>query len=71
MADHVIDGTRIWCDRAPYDVTASREEAELLVAHALKEPDAPPLLYFTMSKNLQTCSLVATKISALEPRVVR
>lgn len=68
---HTIEGTRIWCDRAPYDVTEAQSEVERFIRHSLGEPGAPPTIGFTMAKNLLPCSLVVAKISAIEPRVIK
>lgn len=71
---HEINGTRIWCDRAPYDVCESREEVERAVEHYLRNRRegvvGPQLLAFRMMKNYLPCSLVLDKISAIEPHVV-
>jgi hypothetical protein len=70
IGGHTITGTRIWCDRAPYDVAEAQETVERLVEHFLSDP-APSkgLIHFTMQKNLLPCSLVISKISAIEPHV--
>jgi hypothetical protein len=71
VGGHMIEGTRIWCDRAPYDVTEDRAEVERLIRHALDEPGAPSTIGFTMAKNLLPCALIVAKISAIEPHVVK
>ena len=75
VGGHEINGTRIWCDRAPYDVTEDVESVQRCVEHFLREKatgvDVQSLLRFTMAKNLLPCALVAGKISAIEPHVVR
>lgn len=68
---HTVEGTRIWCDKAPYDVTSEQAEVERYLRHSLEEPDASPLLHFTMMKNLLPCSLLVEKVSAIEPHIVR
>lgn len=71
IGGHTIHGTRIWCDRAPYDVTEHRDTVTRLVEHSLSEPSSPRVLGFTASKNLLPCVLVVGKISGWEPRIVR
>jgi hypothetical protein len=75
IGGHEIDGTRIWCDRAPYDVCESREEVEDAIEHCLRNRAegvaGPQLVGFKMMKNYLPCSLVVDKISAIEPHIVR
>lgn len=75
IGGHEIDGTRIWCDRAPYDVCHSREEVERTIEHFLRNGQegvaGPQLLPFKMMKNMLPCALVLDKISAIEPHIVR
>jgi hypothetical protein len=72
---HEVSGTRIWCDRAPYDVMEDKAEVERHIEHFLRNARegivGPQLAHFRMSKNLLPCALVVDKISAIEPHVVR
>jgi hypothetical protein len=69
MADHRVEGTRIWCARVPYDVTEERDEVVRLIDHSLSEPGSPNVLNFQMAKNHLDCSLIVHQISAVEPFV--
>lgn len=65
--------TRVWVDRAPYDVEEPPSHVERVVAHFLENAhagvvDGPKFLHCTMSKNLKPVALVVSKISAIEPR---
>src|ERR1039457_2717935 len=78
-------GTRIWCDRAPYDVAEGKAEVERIVGRTLQDEaqnakagQTPVLLNFTCRKRdvygseavLHEVSLVTSKISAIETIVV-
>jgi hypothetical protein len=73
IGGHTVVGTRIWCDRAPYDVTEEKAEVESLIEHFLSDPAAQghALIHFTMAKNELPVALVLRKISAIEHHVER
>lgn len=76
VGGHTIVGTRIWCDRAPYDVAEEREEVHRLLYDTLREvavPGTTPTAFvvFTKLKDLLPVALAVDKISAIEDHVER